>query len=129
MLKKHEIKKQETVLPGPALLSGNGKERVCSRLLQSSSEEEAIWGSSGLQCSGKLPGPEGGGPCQRDSPQLASGEQLSVDTFCHNLEPKRKKITGTMEGETELNLLLLPRSGLLHPFLLSCGERENIMLN
>lgn len=110
------------VLPNPTLHKG----RVCSRLLQSSSGEEAVWGSSGLQCSVEFPGPEQGGLRQRDSPQLALGEWLFMGTFSvrkglgTHAGAQEKKVTGTVEEETELTLML--RHALAFtPFPLSCG--------
>lgn len=116
----------DLVLPNPTLFSGAGKGRVCSRLLQSSSGEEAVWGSSGLQCSVELPGPEQGGLRQRDSPQLSLGERLFMGTFSvrkglgTHAGAQGKKVTGTVEEETELTLML--RHALAFtPFPLSCG--------
>jgi hypothetical protein len=52
-----------------------------SRLQQTGSEQEAVWGSRGLQSSGLLPAPGGGGPCQKDPVKLATGQKLSLDDF------------------------------------------------
>lgn len=80
-MKNHDLKE---VRPDPGLLSGDRKGRVCSKLRQSASGEEgsSLGKQSSLQCSAELPVPEGGVPCQKASPQLISGEQLSKeDTF------------------------------------------------
>ena len=57
-----------SVLARPCFASsGGGRGRVASRLHQSGSEEEAVWGSGSLQSSGELLAPGGGGLVPRET--------------------------------------------------------------